>query len=110
MPGASYKAKNRKVRQENVREEIAARCKVTKVLELADKIEDATDSLDVQKYKAAADIRLKLIAKYIPDLKSVEMGLDAETISTLRAIESTMAPSDATMAYRESLKASVRTH
>jgi hypothetical protein len=31
------------------------------------------DSLWVQRLKAAADLRLKLMAKYIPDLKSTEL-------------------------------------
>lgn len=101
----TYKQKNREVRQDEVRKEIAAKCKITHVLDLVKKIEDASDALQVTKYKAAADIRLKLIGKYIPDLKSTEINLTDDTVDTIKAISRSIDFAEAAELYAQGLKA-----
>ena len=71
--GVTRAEENRRIRQEAVREKLANQGLIQHVTELARKIENSTDSLEVQKYRASADIQLKLINKYLPDLKSTEV-------------------------------------
>lgn len=69
---------NRKVRQEALREQLAAGGHVEHVIDLVQKIanlDEEIDALSIQRLKAAADIKLKLIAKYLPDLKQTEMDI-----------------------------------
>jgi len=42
------------------------------VVDIAEELRKPTDSTNVQSLKAAADIHLRLIDKYLPSLKSVE--------------------------------------
>jgi len=72
---ATNAAKNRAVRQEALREQLSAQGHVQHVIDLANKLSTLTDELDsteVVRIKAAADIKLKIISKYLPDLKSSE--------------------------------------
>jgi len=101
----SYGKRNKTVRQELVREEIAAKCKITHVLKLAEKIEKSETLLEVQKYKAAADIKLKLISKYIPDLKATEITLDVDAVDTIKAISRSIDYAEAAELYAKGLKA-----
>lgn len=74
--GESRATANRRVRQEALRESLAARGLVQHVLDITDKLsnyENDLDSLMVQRLKAAADLQIKLINKYLPDLKSTEI-------------------------------------
>jgi len=73
--GATVAAKNRAVRQDALREQLSAQGHVQHVLDLSNQLADLDTELDANKVvriKAAADIKLKLIAKYLPDLKSTE--------------------------------------
>ena len=70
-------SKNRRVRQEALREQLSKGKHVEHVIDIARKLyepETALETIDVQRLKAAADIKLKLINKYIPDLKAVELS------------------------------------
>jgi len=74
----TVKSKNRKMRQENLREQLAAGGHVQHVLDIADKLsepEAKLESTDIQRYKAAADIKLKLIDKYLPSVKHSDVEL-----------------------------------
>ena len=76
---------NRAIRQEALREQLAAGGHVEHILDIASKLSepDSTlESTDIQRYKAAADIKLKLINKYLPDLKATEHSgqIDSEII------------------------------
>lgn len=67
---------NRAIRQEALREQLAAKGLVQKVLDSVGKLEEAgelQDSLEVKKIQIAIDTRLALIKKYLPDLKSTEL-------------------------------------
>ena len=78
--GATVAAKNRAVRQEALRDQLSAQGHVQHVIDLAEKLSTLTDQLDpteVVRIKAAADIKLKLISKYLPDLKSTELTGEA---------------------------------
>jgi hypothetical protein len=67
---------NRQVRQEALREQLSQQGHEQYISEIISNLSDPEmeyDSLWVQRLKAAADLRLKLMAKYIPDLKSQEL-------------------------------------
>ena len=74
--GATVAAKNRKVRQEALREQLANKGLAQQVLEIANKLRDQHLSLEsshIQALKSSAELKLKLLNKYLPDLKAVEM-------------------------------------
>ena len=68
---ATNAAKQRSMRQEQLRELISKKGLVQKVLDTAQKMDEQGSSLEaneLQAMKASADIRLKLINKYLPDM------------------------------------------
>jgi hypothetical protein len=68
--------KNRRIRQDALREQLANQGHVQHVIDITDKLSELDNELDsgkVQRLKAAADIKLKLINKYLPDLKATEI-------------------------------------
>jgi tRNA threonylcarbamoyladenosine modification (KEOPS) complex Pcc1 subunit len=72
---------NKKIRQEALREQLSQGKHVEHVIDIADKLADVEIKLEAQdasRLKAAADIKLKLINKYLPDLKAVEVTRDDE--------------------------------
>lgn len=76
---ASIAAKNRAVRREELRAYLAERGKLSYILDNVEKIEQLDQDLtqeEVSRLKVATDIRVKLLSKYLPDLKSVEMTGD----------------------------------
>jgi len=78
---ANAKDKNRRIRQEALREQLSNGGHVQHVVDIAKKLQDGYKKLEatnIAALKAAADIKLKLIGKYIPDLKSVEISQDPE--------------------------------
>lgn len=71
--------KNRKMRQDNLREWLSEKCTAQHLVDNINKIEDLnpeSDSFtnDLAKYKVANEQRLKVLDKYLPSLKSVEMS------------------------------------
>lgn len=78
---ATVAAKNKKIREEALREQLRQKGLHTQVIDIANKLHDqhlALESSHVQALKAAAEIKLKLINKYMPDLKAVEHSQDPE--------------------------------
>lgn len=78
---ANAATRNRRVRQEALRDYLESRGLVEHVIDLADKIGDETNDLPpemVARFKISIDTRLKLINKYLPDLKSTEIIGDPE--------------------------------
>ena len=64
---------NRKIRQDELRAKLSAGSHLDDVIDIAKQLsEPTTESKDVQRLKAAADIKLKLIDKYLPSMKLVE--------------------------------------
>ena len=75
--GTTAANKNRSIRQEALREQLSAQGHVQHVTDIAQKLTDLNgelDSVQVQRLKAAADIKLKLIGKYLGDVKAVEIS------------------------------------
>lgn len=74
--GTTRAQANRALRQEALRDQLAAKGLVQQVIESADKLADLGNPLepnDVVRLRAANDARLALIKKYLPDLKSSEI-------------------------------------
>jgi hypothetical protein len=79
--GNSRANANKKIRQEALREQLANGGHVEHVIDIAKKLADLTQALensDVNRLKAAADIKMRLITKYLPDLKAVEIEVDSD--------------------------------
>lgn len=64
---------NRKVRQENLREQLATGGHLQHVIELLGKVERNEEPEKLAAYKVVLDTKLKLINKFLPDLKAVEL-------------------------------------
>jgi len=84
---------NRKVRQEALREQLAEQCRVQHIIDNIKKIEDLDASSDtfqneVLKYKTSNEQRLKLINKYLPDLRNTELtGDGGEDLEVFHIVE-----------------------
>ncbi len=75
MPGKRA-SENRAIRQEALREQLAEQCRVQHILENIKKLEKSDppiEGAEVLRIKTATDIRLKLLGKYLPDLKATEV-------------------------------------
>lgn len=81
---ATNVAKQRAMRQEQLRELLSKQKLVEKVLDTAQKMDEQgamLEQTELQAMKASAEIRLKLISKYLPDLKSQEItGADGDAL------------------------------
>jgi hypothetical protein len=74
--GQSRADANKAIRQAALREQLAAQGHVQHVVEIASKMRDLSqelDTLEVSRLKGAADLHLKLINKYLGDIKSNEV-------------------------------------
>lgn len=74
--GATVAAKNRKVRQENLREMLSKQKHLEQALENLKKIEDLGSKLEsneIMRLKIATEQRIKLIDFYLPKLKATEL-------------------------------------
>lgn len=72
----THRQKNRAIRQEELREMLANRCRLQHILENIEKLEDLGVKMKadaVNRVKVANEQRLKLLNKYLPDLRSVEV-------------------------------------
>jgi len=72
---------NRKVRQDALREQLSNGKHVEHVIEIANKLTDPDNELEaltIQRLKAGANIKIKLINKYLPDLKATEHSNDPD--------------------------------
>lgn len=75
--GTTAANKNRSIRQEALREQLSQQGHVQHVTDIAQKLtnlEGELDPVEVTRLKAAADIKLKLIGKYLGDVKAVEIS------------------------------------
>lgn len=69
---------NRRIRQDALREQLEAGGHIQHVVDIANKLSNPADTLestDITRLKAAADIKLKLIDKYLPSLKQADYEL-----------------------------------
>lgn len=79
--GSTVAAKNKKVREEALREQLRNKGLAQQVLEIANKLEKQHLELEtshINALKASAELKLKLVNKYMPDLKAVEHSQDPE--------------------------------
>ena len=82
--------KNRAIRQQALREQLSKQGHVQHVIDIAEKLtdlENALDSTQVQRLKSAAEIKLKLIGKYLPELKAVQHSGDEGGDIVIKRIE-----------------------
>ena len=80
--GLSRANTNKAVRQEALRDQLSAQGHVQHVIDICGQLMDLDTELDpikVARLKATADIKLKLIGKYLPDLKQIEARVITET-------------------------------
>ena len=73
---ATVKARNKRVRQEALRELLANKGLIQHVLEITKELNDESIEIDpamVDRKKFVVNTKLKLIAKYLPDEKIVEI-------------------------------------
>lgn len=82
---ATRAQKNRAVRQEALREQLSSQKLLEHVLDLSRKMADPVQDIPsemVTRYKIAIDTNLKLVNKYLPDLKATEItGEGGEPVS-----------------------------
>lgn len=79
---ATAAAKNRKVRQEALRDQLAAQKHHEYVFDIAKKLQEQSEDLSataISALKASAEIRVKLLNKYLPDLKAIEHSSDPDS-------------------------------
>ncbi len=91
--GKSRADENKAIRKQALRDQLSNGKHVEHVIDIANKLADfdaVLDSADIQRYKAAADIKLKLINKYLPDTKSIELSSDSDNPLTISVIERTI--------------------
>lgn len=78
---ANNAAKQRKLRQDGLREVLSKQKHVEQVIVNIKKMEEQGASMDpteLQALRAATDTRLKLVNKYLPDLKQTDIELTGE--------------------------------
>ena len=94
--GASTATKNKAIRQEALREQLQQKGLHTQVLVIADKLNAeylTLEASNINALKASADLKMKLINKYMPDLKNTELtGADGGAIKTEGKIEWSIQP------------------
>ena len=81
---------NRKIRQDSLRDQLANQKHIEQVVESIKKLEELgtqLDSVEVNRIKGAIDSRIKLVSKYLPDLKSIELSGDEENPIQIAAYE-----------------------
>lgn len=88
--GKSRRDKNRKIRRDELRLYLSNKGLLNKVIDIAQKMGDLRrkmpkDKLD--RLKAAADINMKLVNKYLGDDKTLEMLNDEENPLVIRPVQ-----------------------
>tara|TARA_R110000851_G_scaffold227068_5_gene379925 strand:+ start:495 stop:782 length:288 start_codon:yes stop_codon:yes gene_type:complete len=82
--------KNRAIRQQALRDQLSNQGHVQHVIDISEKLTDLKTELDstqVHRLKSAADIKLKLIGKYLGDVKSIELSGSEEFPVAFERIE-----------------------
>lgn len=94
---ATSAQRRRAVSKEALRDQLRAGGHLQHVIDMADKIADPDELIEsdmLARYKIAIDTKLKLVSKYLPDVKSVEVtGEDgAPLVPTKTVIEFVHSP------------------
>lgn len=75
--GNSRAAKNKQIRKEALRDQLSQQKHVEHVVDITDKIsnlDNELDNLQIQRLKIAAELKMKLVNKYLPDIKAIELS------------------------------------
>ena len=74
------KHRNRRIRQEALREQLQQQGHLQHVVDILGNIQndDSMDNEKLSRLKVVIDTKMKLLNKYLPDLKSTEITGDAE--------------------------------
>ena len=84
--GVSRANQQKALRQDELRKSLASGGHIQHVLEICTELNDLTidmDSTAVQRKRAVIDTKMKLISKYLPDTKSIELSnKDGESFKT----------------------------
>lgn len=78
---ATVAAKNKKVREQALRDQLSQKQLHTQVINIANKLDEqhlVLEATHISALKASAELKLKLINKYMPDLKAVEHSQDPD--------------------------------
>lgn len=70
---------NKKLRQEALRAQLSAKGLIQQVIEISNKLGSPDTNLtppQIQSLRASADLKMKLVNKYLPDLKAAEASED----------------------------------
>lgn len=81
---------NRKIRQDALRDQLEAKGLLQKVIETVEEIANPENEIDqhgLNRLKIANEQRLRLINKYLPDLKAVEISGDENSPLTITKVE-----------------------
>ena len=83
---------NRAMRQESLRELLAEQCRIQHLIDNLKKIEELdpaqeTFANELNKLKVANEQRMKLLNKYLPDLKNVELANDGGGTLTINLVD-----------------------
>lgn len=84
---ATAKNKNRRMRQEALREQISQQKHHEHLLDIVNKIMDEGQEITpemMQRYKVVIDAKFKLMAKYIPDLKQADFNIGGQEDNPLQ--------------------------
>ncbi|AUR93043.1 coil containing protein, partial [Vibrio phage 1.182.O._10N.286.46.E1] len=82
--GKTVKQSAREVRREELRAYLSANNKVRQILDTVEKLEDLRtelESLEVQRLGKAAELRMSLLKKYLPDIKQQEITAEVKQSS-----------------------------
>jgi hypothetical protein len=93
--GLSAADRNRKIRQDALREQLSNQKLVEQVVDIAKKIGDLSQDFEkdkIDRLKIAADLNMKLVAKYLPDLKQTELIGDPDKPIGVSPIQWTIQP------------------
>lgn len=77
--GTTRKDKTKQIRQEQLREKLAAQGHIQHVIQIATELRENGKSMETNEITAkskAADLHMKLINKYLPDLKQVAQEIE----------------------------------
>lgn len=87
--GLSAADRNKKIRQEALREQLSNKGLVQQVLEISEKIGDLSQELEkdkIDRLKIAADLKLKLVNKYLPDLRQTDLDLGVQEDNPINSL------------------------
>ena len=88
--GRTVAQRNRSIRQEALREQLAEQCRVQHILDNITKLEDLAVEMDanaINRIKSANEQRIKVMGKYLPDLKSTEITGEAGEALRITTVE-----------------------